>query len=355
MGKPLLPHEIKAHEPYLTRCISLAERASSAVYPNPRVGAVIVFEDKIIGEGYHHFAGGPHAEVHAINSVKEPSLLMRSTLYVSLEPCNHFGKTPPCTDLILRHKIPHVVVGCTDPNPRVAGKGLARLQDAGVQVELAQDTMPFRALNKVFFVNQQQQRPYIVLKWAQSADAFIAGLGQKGEGRRTQISSPKAQVYTHRLRAWHHAILVGRKTAMIDNPALTTRLFPGKHPLRIVMDKDATLSPHLTIFTDAYPTLVLSDKPVNMSLPKEKYTPAQWSHIPSLCKELFQEKGLCSILVEGGNYVLSQFLESGFFDELHVIQSPKRLGKGIPAPLIEGLEPNYQGYLGEDILYVYSN
>jgi len=339
-------------DPFLARCLYLAAKASSAVYPNPRVGALIVCEGKIIGEGFHAFVGGPHAEVCAVASVEDPSLLEQSTLYVSLEPCNHQGRTPPCTELILERKIPRVLVGCEDPNPRVAGQGIARLRAAGVRVELAPELAPFQALNSVFFTNQLEARPYMVLKWAQSADGYLAAYDLAGEAQRTAISGELSQVYVHHLRAWHHAILVGRHTAAVDNPSLNTRLVFGRDPLRIVLDRYARLPEKLNLFSDGRDTLVLSDSTGQEKGNLRWHRPNQWSDLRLLMQELYLEQGICSILVEGGSNLLQQFLSQGFWDEIHIFQSPLWLGKGVPAPVLPaGVKPAEMGRLGEDVWY----
>ena len=208
-------------EKYISRCIQLAKNGQCNTPPNPMVGAVIVYQDRIIGEGYHIRCGEGHAEVNAIASVKDESLLRQSTLYVSLEPCSHYGKTPPCADLIIRKGIPRVVVGCTDPFPLVSGRGIQKLRDAGVEVKVGVLEQECKDLIRRFVTFNLKQRPYITLKWAQSADGFIDVLRQ--EGTPVKLSSPLTSMYVHKLRAEHQAILVGRKTALLDNPSLTVR------------------------------------------------------------------------------------------------------------------------------------
>jgi diaminohydroxyphosphoribosylaminopyrimidine deaminase/5-amino-6-(5-phosphoribosylamino)uracil reductase len=238
---------------FLFRTIELAAMADSRTFPNPKVGAVVVYDGKIIGEGYHQQAGGAHAEVHAIDAVRDKGLLPFSTLYVSLEPCNHHGKTPPCTDYILHHKIPKVVIGISDSNPMVAGTGIARLRAAGVEVIEHSITEPFWALNEIFFTNQSEQRPYIHLKWAESRDGFIAPL----PAATFPITGMAANMLSHQLRAHHHAIMVGTNTAAIDNPRLDVRYAYGKSPLRIVWDTKGRLPRSLHLFQDGKPTLVI--------------------------------------------------------------------------------------------------
>ena len=226
-------------EKYIRRCIQLARNGMCNAAPNPMVGAVIVHNDRIIGEGYHARCGEGHAEVNAIRSVKDESLLQESTIYVSLEPCSHYGKTPPCADLIIRKGIPRVVVGCVDPFSLVSGRGIQKLKDAGIDVKVGVLEAECRQLIKRFVTFNTQQRPYITLKWAESADGFIDI--NREEGQPVVLSTPITLMYVHKQRAEHHAILVGRRTALLDNPSLTTRNWYGKNPVRLVIDKELTL------------------------------------------------------------------------------------------------------------------
>ncbi len=337
---------------FLNRCLELARMGSSKVYPNPRVGAVIAHNGRIIGEGFHPFSGGPHGEVSAYQAVSEHHLLPESILYVSLEPCNHFGKTPPCTDLILKTGIPCVVVGCLDPNPKVAGKGITRLRQHGVEVILADDPAPFAALNAPFFINQQQKRPYIVLKWAQSPDGFIAGLDLAGNPHSTPITGKETRRKVHQLRAWHHAIMVGRKTADIDNPRLNTRVFYGEDPIRIVFDPLQQLNPDLHLLQDKQATIVLNQQQQSISGNKTYHIPMQWVPFPALISSLYTNLGICSILVEGGSHLLQQFLDTNLYDELYVFEGGEELVKGISAPAIPtGLPPGQTLGIGPDQLF----
>ncbi len=221
---------------FLHRCLDLALKASRAVAPNPYVGSVIVHYGRIIGEGFHQQAGQPHAEVLAVRAVADPTLLKESTIYVTLEPCAHFGKTPPCADLIIRHQIPRVVIGMQDPNPKVDGGGIARMKAQGIEVVLSPDPRPFAEINHVFLTNLAFQRPFIALKWAQTADGYLAGVQTNGGSFPVRITGPQANQYTHRLRASYQGIWIGRKTAEIDNPRLNTRLYPGPNPIKIVWE-----------------------------------------------------------------------------------------------------------------------
>ncbi|MBQ5627104.1 MAG: bifunctional diaminohydroxyphosphoribosylaminopyrimidine deaminase/5-amino-6-(5-phosphoribosylamino)uracil reductase RibD, partial [Bacteroidaceae bacterium] len=243
-------------ELYMQRCLQLARCGAGSTSPNPMVGAVIVCDGRIIGEGYHIRAGEPHAEVNAVNSVAEADkpLLSRSTMYVSLEPCSHYGKTPPCCDMIIARGIPRVVIGSADPNPQVDGAGIERMRAAGIDVTVGVLEEECLRLNRAFFTSQLHRRPYVTLKWAQSADGFIDLLREGGQA--VKISSPVSQVAVHRLRAQSDAILVGRHTALLDNPSLDIRHWAGRSPLRLVIDKKGTLSADLRIFDGTLPTVV---------------------------------------------------------------------------------------------------
>lgn len=319
------------HKMFLQRCIDLALKADSRTFPNPKVGAVIVYKNQVIGEGYHEYAGGPHAEVNAINSVKNKSLLPHSTIYVSLEPCNHFGKTPPCVNLILEYKIPKVVVGCLDPNPQVAGKGVARLREQGVEVILAENSADFIALNRIFFCNQIEKRPYIVLKWAESQDGFIA----PSPPRPYPISDKVNSLFVHQLRAAHHAIMIGANTARIDNPQLTVRKVVGQSPIRIVWDKNLNLPKHLQLFTDGNKTIILNQVKNAQNGTIHYYIPSNplaWENMEVMARCLFQDLGICSILVEGGSHLLQQFIDAQLHDEIYRFVGKMNFGKGVAAP-----------------------
>ena len=233
-------------EKYMLRCIQLAQNGLCNVAPNPMVGAVIVCDGKIIGEGYHAHYGEAHAEVNAIRSVKEASLLRHSTIYVSLEPCSHYGKTPPCADLIIEKQIPRIVIGCQDPFSRVAGRGIQKLKDAGREVTVGVLEAECRQLIRRFITFHTLRRPYITLKWAESSDRFIDI--SRTDGKPVILSSPLTSMLVHKKRAEHSAILVGTHTAKLDNPSLNVRHWCGRSPVRIVLDRKQTLSPELHLF-----------------------------------------------------------------------------------------------------------
>lgn len=343
---------------FLERCNQLARLGGRNVFPNPWVGAVVVVNGHIIGEGYHQVYGGPHAEVNAIASVSDPSLLQQATLYVNLEPCNVHGRTPPCTELILKSEIPRVVIGCTDPNPKVAGRGIKRLRDHGIEVILAQDPTPFIELNKRFFVNQLLNRPYVSLKWAQSANGQMASRTEKGNLQPAAITGFEARCFTHRLRAEHQAILVGRNTAAVDDPMLNNRNYYGGQPIRIILDRNRTLSPDLKLFQSPdFSTWVITEKSnLKLSAHVDEIIYQPWpASLGKIFQKLYIERGICSILVEGGGQIHEQLLAESLYDELLVFQGPVAILLGYPAPKIPAdlVWPAPQK-LGDDLLWRFS-
>ena len=320
-------------EKYIARCIQLAKNGRCNAAPNPMVGAVIVHNDTIIGEGYHIRCGEPHAEVNAIRSVKDESLLKESTIYVSLEPCSHYGKTPPCADLIINKGIPKVVVGCMDPFSMVAGRGIQKMRDAGIEVTVGVLEKECQQLIRRFVTFNTQHRPFITLKWAESADGFI-DLHRTG-GHPYIFSSPLSAMLVHKRRAEHAAILVGRRTALLDNPSLTTRSWYGKNPVRMVIDKDLTLPRHLSLFDGSTPTIVFTAQEETPVLPQVEYITLDFSRdiLPQIMEVLYQRK-LQSLMVEGGSILLQSFIDAGCWDEAYIEQSDKHLLNGVKAPVL---------------------
>lgn len=330
----------------MLRCLQLAQLAGGDVAPNPMVGSILVHENKIIGEGYHKEYGKGHAEVNCLGSVKDEDrhLVPQSTLYVSLEPCAHFGKTPPCADLIIKNRIPKVVVGCRDPFPEVNGKGIEKLRAAGVEVELGVLQEECRALNKRFFTFHTEHRPFIILKWAQTADVKIAN----EDYSRVLISNEFTNRLVHKWRSEEAAIVVGTNTALFDDPQLSTRKWPGKNPLRVVVDMNLRLPSSLQLFNGDTPTIVFNKH--RNTLPFEKSNPAllqdsgvhyyQVTEDVSLVHQLLNglyRSGIQSILVEGGTRLLQSFLDEGLWDEARVISNENLvLGSGLPAPQLSG-------------------
>ena len=343
---------------FMRRCLQLARCGEAGAAPNPMVGAVVVCDGRIIGEGFHRRCGSPHAEVNAIGSVKDKRLLCRSTIYVSLEPCAHFGKTPPCADLIIRSGIPRVVIGCTDPFAKVNGLGIKKLQDAGCEVVVGVLEEECRNLNRRFFTFHQKHRPWILLKWAQSEDGFIGqthplplpcregrskqlevagqnvitplptregqGVGPvitplpTREGQGVGLSSALTQTLVHRLRARCQAILVGTNTAILDNPSLTTRLWPGPNPLRLTIDRHNRLPDDLHLMDGSTPTVVY-----------------QQESLQEILADLYS-RGIQSLMVEGGAKLLQSFIDAGLWDEARIETTPFCIGKGTKAPVIAG-------------------
>jgi diaminohydroxyphosphoribosylaminopyrimidine deaminase/5-amino-6-(5-phosphoribosylamino)uracil reductase len=345
-----LPHEF-----FMQRCITLASRAQGHTYPNPMVGAVVVHGGLIIGEGYHCKAGQPHAEVNAINSVKDASLLPNSTLYVNLEPCAHHGKTPPCSLLIIEKKIPRVVIGCLDTFSEVAGKGIEMLKNAGVDVVVGVLENESRFLNRRFFTYHEQKRPYIILKWAQTLDGFIdIDRSHEAFGNPTWVTNNWARQEVHRVRGFEQAIVVGTNTALKDNPSLTVRHWVGQQPLRIVLDRLLRLPLSLSLFDGSSPTLVVTEK---AGLPKLNVEYFQLKFDDDFLINLLSElhkKGIQSVIVEGGAQVLQSFIDKQLWDESHCFVGNRWFYSGVKAPVISSrLIENYQ--YNDSQLFVYSN
>lgn len=339
-------------EKYIARCIQLAKNGLCNAAPNPMVGAVIVHNDTIIGEGYHIRCGEAHAEVNAVRSVKDESLLKESTIYVSLEPCSHHGKTPPCADLIINKGIPRVVVGCQDPFSLVAGRGIAKLREAGIEVKVGVLEKECRQLIRRFVTFNTLRRPFITLKWAESADGFIDL--HRTEGHPYIFSSPLSSMLVHKRRAEHSAILVGRRTALLDNPSLTTRNWFGKNPVRMVIDKDLALPKHLALFDGSVRTLVFTQREDTSNRPNVEHIRLDFKIdiLPQIMEVLYKEK-LQSLMVEGGSILLQSFIDAGCWDEAYIEQSDAHLKDGVKAP---SFSPEYVFLtfrkFGKEIKYV---
>lgn len=321
-------------EKYISRCLQLAYNGLNNTAPNPMVGAVIVHNDRIIGEGYHIRCGEAHAEVNAIRSVKDESLLKEATIYVSLEPCSHYGKTPPCADLIIEKGIPRVIVGCMDPFSLVAGRGINKLRQAGIEVIVGVLEEECKNLIQRFITFNTLKRPYVTLKWAESADGFIDV--NRTAGSPVILSNPLTGMLVHKKRAEHAAILVGRRTALLDNPSLTTRNWYGKNPIRLVIDRDLTLPKSLRLFSGEAPTWVFTQKSEKSTFPQTEYIQMDFDKdlLPQILETLYQRKRQ-SLMVEGGSKLLQSFIDSDFWDEAYIEQSPVRLKEGVAAPNIQ--------------------
>ncbi|MHA6696232.1 bifunctional diaminohydroxyphosphoribosylaminopyrimidine deaminase/5-amino-6-(5-phosphoribosylamino)uracil reductase RibD [Chryseobacterium sp. A321] len=334
---------------YMTRCLELARKALGDTYPNPIVGAVITHNDKIIGEGFHQKAGSPHAEINAIRQIKNLSILRDSTIYVSLEPCSHFGLTPPCALRLKELGFKRVVIAVLDPSEKVDGKGVALLKEAGIEVCVGVLEEKAKELNKRFFTSQIKKRPYITLKWAESADGFL-----DDHLKPTPISNSQLNQWVHLLRHQEHAILVGTRTAERDRPSLTVRHIEGQNPIRVVLDLDLKLSTESPLFNLEAPTLVFNSKKDQL-LGQIEYVKIDSSNlIPNLLKELHR-RGIQSVLVEGGAQMHRQFLELGLWDTAYKIQNAGLyLEKGTPAPQINH-SSTQKWTLGTNLLTEYRN
>lgn len=338
---------------YMHRALQLARCGEGRVSPNPMVGAVVVYKDRIIGEGYHRKYGEAHAEVNAINSVKDKTLLKDSTIYVTLEPCSHWGKTPPCCNLIIESGIPRVVIGVKDPFPEVSGRGIAILKAAGIEVVsgVLEDDCLF--VNRKFITCHTQQRPYVLLKWCESNDGYIAAL-KNGEQTPIQLSSPISSIYMHRERSLYDAIMVGTTTVLTDNPSLTVRGWSGKNPLRVVIDREAVIpadskifaDENVVAFTDNLDVLHKSNSYVNIDFSK--------NIIPQILNYLYSKK-VVSLMVEGGAKTLQSFIDAGAWDEIRREVSPMIIHQGVKAPKISFFNAQISECGGSKIYHLYNN
>jgi diaminohydroxyphosphoribosylaminopyrimidine deaminase/5-amino-6-(5-phosphoribosylamino)uracil reductase len=320
--------------------LQIAKNGLGTTRPNPMVGAVLVHNNTIIGEGFTSPYGKDHAEVNAINSVKDKDLIRKSTLYVTLEPCSHYGKTPPCSDLIIEHNIPEVVIGCIDDNPEVAGKGIKRLQSAGCKVTVGILEEECRRHHKRFFTFHNKERPYIILKWAQTKDGYIAPIS-KSEQSPVWITNSYSRQLVHKWRTEEQAILVGFKTVIEDNPSLTARDWEGLNPIRIVIDRDLSLSSSYKVFDDNAETIVIS----NDNLDIEK--PLAWQ----ISKFLYQ-RDINSVIIEGGTKTLQMFIDENLWDEARIFTGNIEFQNGIKAPRLQGKSVSNCQILSDTLNYV---
>jgi diaminohydroxyphosphoribosylaminopyrimidine deaminase / 5-amino-6-(5-phosphoribosylamino)uracil reductase len=335
---------------FMQRAMELALLGKGYVSPNPVVGCVITHEQEIIGEGWHRKYGEAHAEVNAINSVVDKNRLRESTVYVNLEPCSHFGKTPPCADLLIQHSVKKVVIANVDSNPLVGGKGIKKLMEAGIEVQTGVLETEGRELNKRFFTFVEKKRPHIILKWAQTADGFIARENFDSKW----ISGELSRQLVHRWRAEESAILVGKNTALHDNPKLNVRSWTGPDPVRIVIDKQLALSHELSIFDGSQRTIIYNSLKTETGKNGIDIVKLEDpSFINSLLTDLYT-KGIQSLIVEGGSHTLQQFIDQGLWDEARIFTSINEFGKGISAPKFSGILTSQQK-IENDILKIYSN
>jgi diaminohydroxyphosphoribosylaminopyrimidine deaminase / 5-amino-6-(5-phosphoribosylamino)uracil reductase len=340
-----------SHETYMHRCLQLARLGAGHVAPNPMVGAVLVYQDRIIGEGYHQQFGGPHAEVNCIAAVSEEdkALITQSTIYVSLEPCAHFGKTGPCAELIINHKIPRVVIGCRDTFEAVKGKGVEKLRAAGIDVVEGILEQESKEINHRFFHFHQTQKPYIILKWSQSANNKLSGIGTE----RVFISNEMTNRLVHKWRSEEAGILVGTKTAMLDDPELNNRLWHGPSPIRMVVDLNLRLPASLKLFNQQEKTIVfnLHKQDIDQNIRYHKLESPE-NLIAQLTEALFQ-LNIQSVIIEGGAMILQSFIDAGFWNEARVITNLELLiEKGVDAPLLKSfIKTGEESMLNDRISY----
>lgn len=325
-------------EKYMYRCLQLAAKGRGNVSPNPMVGAVIVHNGSIIGEGYHRCFGQAHAEVNAINSVQNKELLKYSVIYVSLEPCSHYGKTPPCAELIIKYKIPKVVISCLDPFPEVSGNGVKMLQNAGIDVVVGVLEKQSQELNKEFICLHTNRRPYVYLKWAQSSNYCIAHKDGDGKLKPAKISNPITSILVHKKRADIDSIMIGTNTAIIDNPHLTTRLLKGKNPLRIVLDREGKIPQESNVFDSSAKTIVFTEQN-GSTQNNELRTFIKIKFDDNLLQNILNHLGklkISSLMVEGGSSLLQSFINQKLWDEAIIETSNDKIEKGYASPKILG-------------------
>ena len=339
------------HEDFMSRCLELAAMGTGHVSPNPVVGAVLVYNGRIIGEGYHERYGGPHAEVHCINSVKEEDqhLVKEATMYVSLEPCAHHGKTPPCADLIIDCGIRKVATGSSDPNPLVAGRGITKLRDAGIDVTEHVLRRECDHINRRFVTFHTAHRPYIILKWAQSADGYFA----PEAGKQQWLTNEYSRKLVHKWRTEEDAILVGTRTALIDDPQLTARLWPGRSPVRILIDMNLKVPTASKIYDDDAMTIVYNRIKEGLEL-GTVYVKLNDGEVPAqIASDLYHRK-ILSVIIEGGAHTLEQFIAAGLWDEARIFTSSVLLSAGIRAPQAKGEAAEMQ-QIADDTLIIKMN
>ena len=335
--------------------MQLAKNGIGFTRPNPSVGAVIVLNDKIIGEGFTSAYGGNHAEVNAINAVENKQLLREATIYVTLEPCSHFGKTPPCADLIVKHKLKQVVIGCLDSNSLVAGKGIKRLENANINVIVGVLEEECRLHHKRFFTVKEKKRPYIILKWAETKDGFIAPIS-KNENKPVFISNKHSQQLVHKLRSKEHAILVGTNTVLADNPKLNVRSWSGENPIRIVLDRNLRIPENANILNGSIKTIVFTEKEKYLFQHKKDLILEQIDFSKNVAEQIckvLQEHQIQSLIVEGGTKTLKTFIDENLWDEALVFVGDNNFGTGVKAPV---MKKNYkENNIKNDVLKIYTN
>ena len=340
------------HEHYIARCIELAKNGFGTTYPNPMVGSVIVYNGQIIGEGWHKKAGEPHAEVNAIRSVKDRSLLDKATIYVSLEPCSHFGKTPPCCDLIIENKIPNVVIGTVDSNIKVAGNGIKRLREAGANVIVGVLEDECYELNQRFFTFHEKKRPFIILKWAQTKDGFIAPL-EKKEQKPVWITNSYSRQLVHKWRTEEQAILVGTQTVIDDNPQLNARDWDGNNPIRIVIDQNNRIPITSYVFDNQTKTILFSNNKTLVSSENCIFEVIEFQqNIAQQIIDKLYEHQIQSLIVEGGAQTLQTFIEANLWDEARIFTGNIEFENGIKAPIFNQIPYKKEEIATDELLII---
>lgn len=346
------------HEKYISRCIQLGKSGKATTYPNPSVGCVLVYNDTIIGEGFTSAYGGPHAEVNAIASVRDTSLLEKATLYTTLEPCSHFGKTPPCADLIIKNNIPKVVVGILDPHAKVAGRGVQKLKDANREVIVGVLDNECREHHKRFLTFHQKGRPYIILKWAETVNRFLA---PAKENRNTEpepfwITTPESRQRVHQWRSEEQAILVGTTTALEDNPKLDVRHWSGKNPVRIVLDRHLKINGEYHVLDGTVPTIIITEETdrSNYSAGIDYEIIDFSSNVAGQICRVLHKHDILSLLIEGGTQTLQTFIDANLWDEAWVFTGKPTFRNGTKAPELSGKLIRSEK-IATDILNLYTN
>jgi diaminohydroxyphosphoribosylaminopyrimidine deaminase/5-amino-6-(5-phosphoribosylamino)uracil reductase len=352
---------VKIHEKYISRCIELAKNGLGTTYPNPLVGSVIVYDGKIIGEGWHKKAGEPHAEVNAVNAVKDKSLLKKATIYVSLEPCSHFGKTPPCCDLIIQNKIPNVVIGTVDPNVKVAGNGIKKLIEAGINVTVGILEAECNELNKRFFTFHKKKRPYIILKWAESQDGFIAPdetlrkAQNDNEKKPVWITNTYSRQLVHKWRSEEQAILVGTQTVIDDNPKLNTRDWAGNNPIRVVLDLNNRIPEENAVFDNQVKTIVFTKSTNATNKENTIFERIDFEqNIAQQILDVLYQHQIQSVIIEGGRQTLQTFIDANLWDEARIFVGNLSFQSGTKAPILT-TKPFQKYSIGTDELIISRN
>ncbi len=348
---------MKIHEKYIKRCIELAKNGLGTTYPNPLVGSVIVYENQIIGEGWHRKAGEPHAEVNAVNAVKDKSLLSKSTIYVSLEPCSHFGKTPPCCDLIIQQKIPNIVIGTVDPFAKVAGNGIKKLIEAGRNVTVGILEVECNELNKRFFKFHQKKRPYVILKWAESQDGFLSpdAILRKAlndnEQKPVWITNQYSRQLVHKWRTEEQAILVGTQTVLDDNPKLDSRDWKGKNPIRIILDRTGKISDDYFVKDNKSKTIIITEQENATNSENIIFENAIFDRsLPDSILEILYKNDIQSVIIEGGKMTLQTFIDANLWDEARIFKGSNSFKSGTKAPEFKGKLAEKQLILNDELL-----